>query len=54
VKTLKTAEQHVRAVATRNGLSFKTTGKGKRATFTVSQNDAVLFSAASLDDVDYF
>ncbi len=48
-------EQHVRKVATRNGLSVKKSGNAKRASYTVTeQNDRVVFSATSVDDVDYF
>ena len=47
-------EQHVRRVATRNGLSIDKAGKAKRAVFTVSEVGRVLFSATSIDDVDYF
>jgi hypothetical protein len=34
--------------------SVEKAGKHKRVTFTVSENDGVLFNAPSIDDVDYF
>jgi hypothetical protein len=46
----KAIEQHVREVATRNGLSVEKAGKR----YTLSEKDCVLFSAPSIDDVDYF
>ena len=50
----KAIEQHVRAVATRNGLSVKKSGKANRASYRVTEEDRELFSATSIDDVDYF
>ena len=45
----KAIEQHVR-VATRNGLSVEKTGKR----YTVSEEGRVVFTATSVDDIDYF
>ena len=48
----KAIEQHVRTVATRNGLSVEKTQAGKH--YTVSEEGRVVFTATSIDDVDYF
>lgn len=40
----------MRTVATRNGLSVEKVRGG----YTVSENGSVVFSAPSIDDVDYF
>jgi hypothetical protein len=47
-------EQHVRKVATENGLNVKKSGKANRASYTVTEEGRVVFSATSVDDVDYF
>ena len=40
----------MRTVATRNGLSVEKTGKR----YTVSEEGRVVFTATSVDDIDYF
>jgi hypothetical protein len=47
-------EQHVRKVATQNGLSLKKSGKANRASYTVTEEGREIFSTTRVDDVDYF
>jgi hypothetical protein len=47
-------EQHVRKVATQNGLSVKKSGKANRASYVVTEAGREIFGATSVDDVDYF
>ena len=42
----------MRTVATRNGLSVEKSQAGKR--YTVTEEGRVVFTATSIDDVDYF
>ena len=48
----KAIEQNVRTVATRNGLHVAKGQADKR--YTVTEEGRVVFTATSVDDVDYF